>query len=46
MLGAPDDRGAESISYDIGPDALQFDDLYLDVRFTDGTVSDTSIYQG
>jgi hypothetical protein len=46
MLGAPDDRDANGIAYDIGPDPLGIDDMYLDVRFTGGTVSDTSIYQG
>ena len=46
MLGPPDDRDADGIAYDLGPDTWHVDDLYLDVRFTDGRVSDTSIYQG
>jgi hypothetical protein len=46
MLGAPDDRDADGIAYDVGPDSLGIDDMFLDVRFSDGKVSDTSIYQG
>ena len=46
MLGAPNDRDAWGLGYELGPDGLGIDSEFLDVRFTDGAVSAVDTYDG
>jgi hypothetical protein len=46
LLGPPDDRDRAGIAYELGPDALGIDAIFLDVRLVHGEVKRLSLYQG
>lgn len=46
MLGPPDERDAHEVAYELGPDALGIDSIFLDVQFRHRRATSTFFYQG
>jgi hypothetical protein len=45
-LGPADDRDADGVAYEVGPDSLGIDSMFLDVHFRHSRVTRATLYQG